>query len=395
MYSLITLIIILACHKENAMRTKLSLPLTLLVIFLASGLTAEPLTVSTLEIQQQQSYQLERVYGGQIKHRRESVLGFETGGTLFQVHVQEGDTVEQGQLLITLDQASAAADLAAAQAATQSAQANVKAHQAQLELSGLTLTRHRELAQKGHVSTQLLDELSQQRRINEANLLLAQTQLNTQQAKQNKAQVMLEKTVLRAPYDGIIQSQLVDEGSIVNPGAAVIRIVESGQIEAIVGIPQPMAHFLDKAETVNFLVNKMSVTGRLKTVLPQVDRSTGTVTSIFTLDGDFLYAGSLTEMTMQVTVAEPGFWIPLSSLAESQRGLWSVMAVLQPDSNADGETKVESRLVEIIHRGESNIYVRGTLSSGDLIVASGTARVVPGQSVRIAGRSKNSSLKGS
>jgi len=395
MYSLITLVPLYPLTKENAMRPKTSTPLTLLVILFSQSLLAEPLAVSTVEIKEQQSYQLERVYGGQIKHRRESVLGFESGGTVFHVHVQEGDRVTKGQLLISLDQASAGADLEGAQAATKSAQANVNAQQAQLELSGLTLKRHGELAKKGHVSTQLLDELSQQRRINAANVLVAQTQLAIQQAKENKAQVMLAKTVLRAPYDGIVQSQLIDEGSIVSPGAAAIIMVENDQVEAIVGIPQQMAHFLDKEKTVNFVVNEMSVTGRLKTVLPQVDRSTGTVTSIFTLDGDFLYAGSLTEMTMKVTVEQSGFWIPLSSLAESQRGLWSVLVVMHPDNIPGQETTVESRLVEIIHRGKSNIYVRGTLSSGDLIIDSGTGRVVPGQSVRIAGRSKNSALKGS
>ncbi|MFN3237356.1 MAG: hypothetical protein ACE37D_09865, partial [Pseudomonadales bacterium] len=107
----------------------------------------------------------------------------------------------------------------------------------------------------------------------------------------------------------------------------------------------------------------------------------GTVTTQFILDADDLFGGSLAVLNLSVPVAAEGYWVPISALAESQRGLWSVL-VVEPAS--EGEHTVESRLVEILHRGDRAVYVRGTLQDGDLIVASGTGRIVPGQSVSIA-----------
>ena len=91
-----------------------------------------------------------------------------------------------------------------------------------------------------------------------------------------------------------------------------------------------------------------------------------------------LFAGSLVEMNLTVSVRERGFWVPLNSLAESQRGLWSVLVV--------EDSLVASRLVEILYRGSDQVYVRGTLREGDEVIATGTGRVVPGQAVNIATR---------
>ena len=132
-----------------------------------------------------------------------------------------------------------------------------------------------------------------------------------------------------------------------------------------------------------FTVNDQQVPGRLKAILPNVDPVTGTVTVLFTMDGDNLFGGTLAELNLKVNVQASGFWVPVSALAESQRGLWSVMVVTEPDSAA---STVETRLVEILHRGTNAVYVRGTLEDGELIVDSGTGRIVPGQNVRVATR---------
>jgi len=103
------------------------------------------------------------------------------------------------------------------------------------------------------------------------------------------------------------------------------------------------------------------------------------VTAVFRLADAGLYAGTVAELVMNAEVDEPGFWLPLSALSESQRGLWSVFVIR---SGAVGQT-VETRLVEILHRGDDAVFVRGTLRDGERIVSAGTARIVPGQRVDV------------
>jgi hypothetical protein len=74
-------------------------------------------------------------------------------------------------------------------------------------------------------------------------------------------------------------------------------------------------------------------------------------------------------------------------LTESARGLWAAYALVQL---ADTETKLsepevwqlERRQLELVDEFEDRVYVRGALSPGDQIVASGLHRLAPGQRVR-------------
>ena len=349
------------------------------IVLLCLSLTAmaEPLSVQTTQLIAQDSYLVERTYGGQLKPRRMSKLGFEFAGVVAEVHADDGDTVEKGTPLASMEADAMTAQLHGSLSNVATARANITAQKAQLKLSQATLVRYENLVATGHASPQRLDELRMQQNVDKSQVLVLQTRLGAAESELSLVEVNVQKLVIRAPYTGTIQSRLIDEGSIVSPGQTALVLVESGKSEARVGIPETMVQHLKQNVTYEFKVNQQAVRGSLKAVLPQIDEETGTVTAIFNLDGDRLFTGSLTEMTMRVEVREPGFWVPLNSLAESQRGLWSLLVVK--------DNIVESRLVEVLHRGADAVYVRGTISDGDLIVASGTSRVVPGQSVSIAG----------
>lgn len=366
--------------------------LALLLFLSTPSALADSMSVSTLRLSLAESYDISRVYGGQLKYGRSSQMGFETPGVIDEVHVSEGDLVKAGDTLVTLDQSAIRAQLDGALAEVDTARAMVHAQQAQLELSLSTLNRNEALAKDGHISKQLLDELRQQSAIQRANLGVSETQLKSVNARAQQLAVSFNKTLLTAPYDARVQTRHLDEGSIVSPGAPAITIVESGNIEATIGFPQQMIDSLIMGKSYEFMVNGQQVPGRLKAILPNVDAVTGTVTALFTMDSDRLFGGTLAELKLDVNVRAPGFWVPVSALAESQRGLWSVMVVNESDV---GTSTVETRLVEIIHRGRNAVYVHGTLEDGDLIVDSGTGRIVPGQNVRVATRSNNFQPAGS
>lgn len=351
---------------------------------------ADPLAVTAMTLQHQDSYNIERIYGGEISPRRSSDMGFETAGIIGQVHVDEGDHINQGEPLISLDDASLQAEKSGAKARLASAKASLQAQRAELKLKKLTLQRNRELSKEGHVSGQLLDELSQQLSVSEAMLLVAQTQILQAEADLQKIQVMLNKSVLRAPYDAIVQHRNIDEGSIISPGQTAIRLLERGHIEARVGIPESMAYLLNSSTTYQFVENNRAIAGHLKATLPRVDETTGTVTALFTLDTDQIYLGSLATLKLSVDVQSSGYWLPISAISESQRGLWSVLVLVGPEDNAT----VEPRLIEIIHQGQDAVFVRGTLKDGERMILSGVSRVVPGQTVRVTKQEQPFSITG-
>ncbi len=341
---------------------------------------AEVLPVSAVRVEAQSHYRVQRIYAGELRHARSSKLGFEFGGVVAAVDVDEGDRITRGQVLARLVSTTAAANLKSALASLETARANLVAHEAQMALSAATLARYEDLVERGHGSEQRLDELQMQHRVDGAREHVLDAQIESAVAAVELAQANLEKFEIRAPYDGIVQGRMVDEGNIVSPGQGILDIVEHGRLEARVGVPEGMAAHLDDDTIYEITAGGRPVQARLAGLLPVADGTTGTVTAIFGIEDSGIFAGTLTELSLGVDVPGRGFWVPVTALSESQRGLWSVLVV-----NDDGDRRfVEARLVEILYRGQDRVFVQGTLRDGELIVAGGTSRIVPGQDVRVA-----------
>jgi membrane fusion protein, multidrug efflux system len=356
------------------------LALILTLGILSQDIQAEPLPISAYQVTRQDAFHLNRLYAGHLRHRRSSELGFEFSGVISHITVQEGDSVSRGQLLMSLEPESMQAEHRGAGAAEATAKANLVAAEARLQLSRSNLARYSDLVDRGHGSAQRLDELQSQLLVDEAGIKVRQAQLESAAARLEAINVNLGKLNITAPYDGLLQARHMDEGSIVSPGRAVLSLVEEGALEAQVGIPQHAVADLVKGRNYQFMINDRRVPAQLTALLPTTDRSTGTITALFQLAESDFFAGTLAELVLDVEVPGSGFWIPLAALSESQRGLWSVLVVNQTTH----DQHVEARLVEILHRGDSQVFVRGTLSDGDLVVSGGTGRVVSGQQVKIA-----------
>lgn len=338
------------------------------------------LPVSTVRVEALSTYRIQRVYAGELHHARSSRLGFEFGGIVAAVNVEEGETVSAGEEIARLASETVEANLRAARASLETARANVLAHKAQIELSAATLRRYQDLVARGHGSQQELDERSMQHRVDVAREQVLAAQLESAAASVAVAEANLDKFRIVAPYDGVVQARLVDEGSIVSPGQNVVSIVESGRLEARIGLPESMVTYLDRDTIYDMRTGNRQVQARLTGILPVADSATGTVTAIFTTDQPGLFAGTLAELSLSVDVPGQGFWVPVAALSESQRGLWSVLVV----SGGDDRRFVEARLVEVLYRGRDRVFVQGTLDDGELVVAGGTSRIVPGQDVRVA-----------
>jgi len=102
-----------------------------------------------------------------------------------------------------------------------------------------------------------------------------------------------------------------------------------------------------------------------------------------------LRTGELATLNVGRFVAEPGFWVPMSALTESARGLWAcyVAEPNRPENRPDVPEAthiVKRRDVELIHVNSDRAFVRGTLATDELLILQGVHRLVPGMPVRVA-----------
>jgi len=329
---------------------------------------ATPTPVETFEADYLSAANVATLFPGVVTARRESDLGFETGGRVAEVLVDVGDRVEAGQRLAALDTRALEAQLAAAQAQAVEAQAGA-------EIAETTLSRQRTLLDRGHISQQRLDEAA-------ASARAARAAAQSARAAAQAVSVQLDLARLTAPFDGVITRRLVDEGAVIAPGAPLVRLVETGALEIRVGLSASRAAALRPGERYAFETPAGEIDARLRAVTGVIETNARTVSAVFDLDQPGgVSPGDVVRLSLDGEIGRRGFWAPLSALSEARRGLWSVYALV--DDGAGAYT-LEPRTVELLNTDGDRVYITGAVQDGDLLLAAGLQRVAPGVRVRPA-----------
>lgn len=326
--------------------------------------TSRAISVSVMTLEPGGSFNLEEKFTGLAEARRSSQLGFASGGRIIALSADVGDRVAQGRTLAKLDTRGLNAELGSSQAVIEEARA---AHA--LALS--TVERQRILMERGHVSQQRVDEAEAQ-----ANTSLAR--IEAAKARAETLRIAIDLARIKAPFTGVITKRFVDEGAIAGPGTPVFELVETGHLEARIGVPASVAATLKTGNTYTLTTNAGDVEAKLRSVTGVIERGQRTEAAIFDiLDNDSLPAGAIVRLSVERDVEEDGVWVPVKALSAASRGLWTVY-VVRPDEHG---WVALSQPVEMVHSEGDKAYVRGTLKSGDKIITEGLQRITPGMSV--------------
>lgn len=331
-----------------------------------SAADTQAVRVATVAVAAATGYEVASSYTGRVEAGLSSALGFEVGGMLDAVVVDEGAVVAAGDLLAGLDTARLEAQRAEAAAAWQQTLA-------ELELARATLVRTEEAFGYKGVSRQQLDEAVKESARLEAAAAVFKARLD-------RIDVDLDKAALRAPFAGVVVQRFADPGAVLGPGEPLIALESQSLPEVRIGVSPEAAQGLVVGETYALTVNDRSVAAELRTIVPRRDEASRTVDSIFEVsDGESgVRPGDLARLETGRRIDQPGFWVPVSALVEGPRGLWQVLVAEGGDSE---ERVLVKHTLEVLHADAELAYVRGTLTPGDLLVSKGTHRVVAGQLV--------------
>ncbi|MGK7939722.1 MAG: efflux RND transporter periplasmic adaptor subunit [Crocosphaera sp.] len=379
------------------------------------------LRVKTLKIAPISRYSVERTYTGKTATMRESPLGFERGGKVVKLYIDEGDRITKGQVMAKLDisqlearklnleaqksqQLAILAELQAGERPEriEAAKANVQQLQERLSLEVAKRERREYLYQEGAISLEQLDEVSFNSKALAAQLAEAQSRLDELLAGTRIEQIHAQKAIikqldanlkdinldinksyLRSPYSGTIAQRLIDEGTVVSTGQSIVKLVENGKPEVRIGIPVDKMDTIKQKSQYSVLINNKQYSARVYSILPEVDSATRTQTLILTLESRAAFqvpSGALARLKVTETIAKSGFWLPITALIKGDRGLWSCYGVIEGEN---GTKIVEKRDIELLYTQSNRVLVRGTIKPGDYIITEGTQRVVPGQIVII------------
>lgn len=303
---------------------------------------------------------------GKVESLNETVVSFENSGLLLSVSVNEGDSVEAGQTIAQLDTDRLQAQLEALNASLARAEADER-------LAVLSEKRIETLISQQLESPQRLDQARESTKASTAIV-------NEIKARITQGRIDIDNATLKAPFSGWIMSRLVDVGTTINYAQPIFRIQQADFYEIRFGLANQDVNSLRVGQTYSLQHGDVTHNAKLRAVTSVRNNMTRTVDVLFSLkttNESRVRPGDLMSLSIEKHVNEPGYWVPITALSASVRGMWSLLTVQEVGNNQI----LTPKIVEVLFSEGKDAYVRGALTASDYIVIEGAHRFVPRQIV--------------
>lgn len=229
----------------RARKPRLGTLLVLVVIVLAVAfvgwrMATAPQTVETVTVTTAYPYQGVTLMNatGYVAAQRKAALASKATGRLVWLGVLEGSKVKEGEVVARLESSDVAASAEQAQANVRQARANLVQGEAELKDAQANLTRTRELVDKKFQSQAVLDQAVARYDKARAAIAAYQAAIGVAQASQRGAEVGVEQTLIRAPFDGVVLTKAANIGDVITPFSnaadskgAVVTIADMSTLE--------------------------------------------------------------------------------------------------------------------------------------------------------------------
>ncbi|MBF0118717.1 MAG: efflux RND transporter periplasmic adaptor subunit [Desulfobacterales bacterium] len=225
---------------------------------------------------------------GTIQAQTASTLSSKIMGIVQSIKVSEGNIVKKGELLavITSDQikeglAQAEANVAEAKKSKEAYISAQKAAAANASLSRSTYERYKTLIKEHSITKQEFEEVEAKYYSAEAALKQAEAMVEalSSKIKQSEASVQIAKanqkdTEIYAPYDGIVTSKLIEEGSLANPGTPILTIERERLYRGEFIIPENYINSIKLNQNLKVTISALQtdqIEGTVQTIVPLSD----------------------------------------------------------------------------------------------------------------------------
>ena len=303
---------------------------------------------------------------GNIQAEQRVTIASEIRGRISRIAIEEGMNVKAGDLVaqidpreyeLTLDRLRA--DLSASQKEYKKAQeglrqedkdrlnAKTRAAQSSLDLAKIELGRTKQLVDQEVLAQSALD--SAEDKVSQAIETLVASQAEQAAGMKSRsedieklesemqairkqvavAELNLSKVNIVAPFEGVIIAKEIEQGAIADSGTAIVRMIGSSRLKAVLEVPQNYRNKLKKLKKAHFFVKELGVKfnyqnnlARLVRVIPDANIYSGNIKVQIDLpDPDpGMFPGLTLESTLNFGVRKNVLHVPAVSLVISEKG---------------------------------------------------------------------------
>lgn len=287
---------------------------------------------------------------GTLVANQEVTIASELMRKIVRVQVKEGNYVQAGTLLFQLDDA----DL----------QAQLERLRQQEKLAALNEERLKDLIAHDAAIQQDYDQ--------------AVTNLNVLKAEIRALGVTIDKTRIRAPFNGRVGIVRVYPGALVSPNTVLTNIVDDTRIKIEFSVPEKYANLVTVGKPQRFTVQSDTAVYSATVIAKESKMNEQTRTLLVEAIGPNpqgkLVSGQSARLNLALHTANDALKVPSQALMPSPQGY----AVYLSKNN-----KVHLAPVVIGQRGTQEVQIINGLSQGDTVITSNLLRLMPGAEVAL------------
>jgi RND family efflux transporter MFP subunit len=307
---------------------------------------------------------------GTITSPKSARLSSQIEGQVAEMHVEVGDQVKAGDVLLKIDSQLEDLALEAARAATEQARA-------ELADAKRRYTNARRLRKQRTISANEVD-------LRDAEVQIDKATLQRMIAEQRKQQARVEHHTVKAPFAGVISERLTEVGEWIQPGNPIVNLVAIDDLRAEFRVPQEFYLSLNEQSRMRITLDALpgkQFDGVISAVVPVSDPSARTFLVHASLNtGDIrITPGMSVHGVLLLNTGTRGVVISRDALLRYPDGRVTVWTV-----NSNGkETIVSEQAVTVGHSFDGKVAITEGLQAGDTIVIKGNESLQDNQVVRI------------
>lgn len=293
---------------------------------------------------------------GSIAAIHQVTISPEISGQVRRIAFVPGAPVKKGDVIVQLNDASEQAELANARA--------------QQKLTGLTLQRTIELRAKDAASQAQLDQ--------------AQSQYDAATAMIARTQAIIDKKLIRAPFDGVLGIRQTEVGHYLEAGKAIVVITDMDQLFAEFTLPEQLRPQLSLRQPVELTLDAYPgkvFTAIIAVIDPQVSTATRTIRLQAVADNTegLMMPGMFANLAVVLPSGEDRLTIPETALDYSLYGN-SVYVIEDGGKDDKGQPVLKAKRVSVKTGATANgrIVVETGMKANDRIVTTGLSKLFDG-----------------
>jgi len=298
---------------------------------------------------------------GSVNTKQNITLMPEMSGILTHVYVKEGQRVTKGQVLARVDDGGMSQ--------------SIEQMKVQAQLAKTTFQRQ--------------ERLWNQKIGSEIQYLQAKAGYESQQSAIKSMQQQLSKTVVTAPFSGVIDDVITERGNTVSPGSTeILRIVNLDDMYIEVEVPENYITSVRKGTQVDVEFPVLGET--VKSIVRQTSSFINPANRSFKIEipVDNIKGNVKPNLTARLKINDyssaAAILIPLAVISENQQGDQYVMVASDLQEGTVYKTAVaKSRVITTGKTSENMIEITSGLEEGDNVIVEGARSIKDGQQIRI------------